>query len=670
MLPWAMSLATLNPSRSPEATARTQKLCAPHQERGRLLPEVVAQLALELSAGPFDPNAQLPGRDGGTVPLLQWVVERLPVSDGDTVVPAQEKSAAAARAWPVDVAGFEKDLERLGPPSARPEVDARWLVALLLACGADPWSDRTSTVQWGPCLDIAMAEGEAGLVERWMGLPGAPSWAELGAGRYGPAFTFPVARGVRPSHWWGAATSAPAMGPVLDLLLAKRAACPPDFDPLKQSCEQALAPLLQHEPDLREQKDRASRIQAAWFVRLRMGNLDPTTFANMTIALAHHMGKTPLDPVASKQAKARLIRQAQAYQDLNQLEWGPRPAPFATQGRRPAAAWNERVELRMTTAQGGTWSELAIVWLRTIQALSSATPTLPAWRLTEWLEPAAAVGEKEKEKEKEGPPAGTLAEAIGFDWRPGIAIDGIALLALYGAPLRGHDRRANARVLGIEDLPSWVARTLPAAIAFTQTHLRDLKNDEKHILNKEQAFAHLWTQVIKTLPPAVCHNVLSRPEAGLGLIQAFHAGFEGMGSRGAVLTPASSDDPIDTTQRWQDPLATLAKRLWRQAVSPQAWAAERPSSPAWQPVWLELRLLEGNANAVLECLRSAEALSPPETARIELWLAQRRKESEAMALHVRSPRLAELAHVAKALNEHRLRHAWQTAPPLARSSRL
>src|SRR5690606_18676013 len=100
--------------------------------------------------------------------------------------------------------------------------------------------------------------------------------------------------------------------------------------------------------------------------------------------------------------------------------------------------------------------------------------------------PGQATGTWESEDFSQCP--GQLAAAVGFDWRPGLPIDGIVALVLLGqgtvsisgawsASSRGalesgpevEDRLAEAaRALGVDDVRAWASEHAKSAIAFTR----------------------------------------------------------------------------------------------------------------------------------------------------------------------------------------------------------
>ena len=135
--------------------------------------------------------------------------------------------------------------------------------------------------------------------------------------------------------------------------------------------------------------------------------------------------------------------------------------------------------------------------------------------------------------------AGVLQNALGFDWRPGIAIDGVVVLALFGQRQSGVYRPGGRNLdqdgelevqASIEKFAAftavgapvaWGQRHLGSAVAFTQEVLKTVKNNEARAQIIDAWFTAL------TREPSLAKELNDQQKLALvdSLSQAFSAHF-------------------------------------------------------------------------------------------------------------------------------------------------
>lgn len=565
---------------------------------------------------PFDPTAREPIHPDDPRPwsALEAVIDLLPETD----------PADPVRAWPTRLEDF----------AHQPKAGPAWLAALLLAAGADPWQDRTAERPLGSCLETALARGDASLVLRLMSVPGAPSWAQVAQA--------PVASrsaSSKASNGWGVCASRLSLLPIVEILLEQRVPLPEGAPhPLEHAVPPAIEAFARHGA-LPQNPAQGRRILNVWASRLKARQIDAATYTQWEPAL---LGQEPVPARATQNRKDEI----QARQDLEAVVWGGGNPRFGLRGppQRAASHWVERIAVEglPKSYANGTWSRLSIVWMRYLQAHPRKSPYLAAWSAHEWVEP---------DPTGEPPAAGALSGALGFAWRPGVSINGLAVLMLWGtANDNTQEMRVNRSLLGIADPARWLSENLGHAVGFTQGVLEKAPSAALHALTK------VWAQVVDNAGRAVTDPLRTTPALASALLGSLHRGFE-MGAAKSLSTTAYPNGQAQLN--WESPLVDVVTAVFPRDHPVRGLAC--PTDSAWRSVWLEVRLLEGNAAAVEKALAGTQAWPSEDLRRIERWVAHYGR------LHTKSappPAQAQaLVQVKTALSEHRLRQAWAQPQP-------
>ena len=184
----------------------------------------------------------------------------------------------------------------------------------------------------------------------------------------------------------------------------------------------------------------------------------------------------------------------------------------------------ERVNLR------GQWSGLAAAAVSRILLRPINDYGACGWS------PFAMVGSQATNNLPESPVPGCLRDAVGFEWRPGIAIDGPVALALFGQCQAGVTRgpglkldansekrvgfsiAAFATMTDVGDVLEWGQRHAGAAAAFTQEMLRVSKNKDVR-----ERLISVWATALARKP--TLGDELT-PQERLGLLGALSQDFE------------------------------------------------------------------------------------------------------------------------------------------------
>lgn len=597
-----------------------------------------ARGALALMAHwPFDPNATLARRGGreSFEPVLTQVLQRLP---------RLERSGPRAddRAWPGQVGLFGAALlqKRTAPDGTafHDQVDGEWLAAVLLAAGADPWHGRSAEQPLGKNLTTALARGYGSLARRMMEIPGGPSWDQVANADCSNENVDGVS-GFVPKTWWTASAASPRLVAVFEQLLHHRVPWPEEGPhPLEQASPQAVALCFQH-GRLPDQPALVRRLRTAWSARLRAGQLPAKDYTRMEAALT----APALSAAQGLATDLQREREAEAQQALNKYEWGSRSSlSYQEYTCREAARWCERVTVKGTSATHGTWNPLAITWMQALRRLCAGDKALTKWDLQTSLTDAGPHPEN----------AAPLAAALGFDWRPGVPIDGLAWLAIHGTGTHGQELSLkNAQLLGVDEAsdPGWVERHAVSAVAFTEA-----------VLDRASALAHknmttVW--IASTSTPQARHALGADPALLTRLVRALHRNF-------SLSADHTSQIVNLVDQLVQPPGAGRAKALHELWL----WQSQEPAATSpWRALWLELHLLRGEAAQALRFVQSRR-LTQDEAQRVTARLTAWEKELAKQNGWVDSQTRPTMDALAKALRQQNMERALPPAAPKASRS--
>lgn len=377
----------------------------------------------------FDPNSLVQTRLGPAKvsSLLSFLLSKVP-----------NDSCKVKVQWPDTLDDFQ---EMTFPEGVFPH-PAEWLGAMLLSKGADPWAKGEVVVgtsrhagqvaKWGyPSVTApifqALRCGMLGLADKMIQMPGAPSIERLA---HDPTewMTLPVRDSAAVNEsWLHRVASEEIFIPVLEWFLDKGITPRKEsrFHPLEQAHPKALV-IFKEKGLLPSDKATQRRLASAWRARAKSQELSANDLTKM-VAVLEGRAVNPEEKTASE----FMIL-------LTKNAWGSTPSECHRYAYNTGAKkLVQRAEVT-TGALSGTWSRLAALMvnrLRQSRMTVNRSSGIPRYELEGML------GEEDAKK-----PGPLLANAIGFDWRPGIAIDGLVSLALLGNASRGKPGRGAKRV--------------------------------------------------------------------------------------------------------------------------------------------------------------------------------------------------------------------------------
>lgn len=341
-------------------------------------------------------------------------------------------------AWPLELEGFDEALLRREKGG---RLDNEWAAAVLTAAGCNPWDSlRQEPDRLPEEVRLAMEKGYAGLVMRFLACPGA--WT--------------IDRLMGRRETMTKLLNQPHAAPVLKALLENggqlkhpeelASACPPAILAVAQTGQVHLPEAL------------GAAVRAHWKTR---NDLTPQAIGSLTQAL---WPERQDEAVALEIGKWLGVGWAQGNGVTPALRLNP-----------DEAVWVQRARQKAGPA-AGAWSVLAAaVWAQTKQTANRGAP----W----W-------GIVTKDAH------GSLADGLGFDWQPGVAIDGVVALGLMSqggeasaAQPQNQERiQSFARAAGLGDPNAWAARHAGAAARFT-AHVLKRAPSGRGVLARAWAFA-------------------------------------------------------------------------------------------------------------------------------------------------------------------------------------
>lgn len=410
------------------------------------------------------------------------------------------RAAAERRQWPLDPTQFGPHLLA---DSTRPGhelgVDNEWVAASLAAAGCNPWTDSPEVApsQLPPAIEMALTCGFGGLLERFLDCPGAWSAQQIADSS--------IARiNLSPLPVWQSITFGSGNTSCLSVLLERGARLTDAHQAvgvLNNASAGAVAALAAF--DLIELSAAASKkITVAWKERHARRDLSAQQVEDMSVAIWGAASET-------------LSSTALNIGAWLSLEWGKTPtgsssSAYDFMGDTGAEQLLGRAQTK-TGSMAGQWSVLAAAVVSRIR--QSTEHGALGWSTGPMLY-------REYNKAGNGwcyadcsqpPYRGSLAEAIGFEWRPGISIDGPIALSLFGQrwnsrlsmgpsthdlqePEVQKDILAFGNAAGIPDVVAWARTHAPSAAAFTIQSLRS------PMVNATRCFLHTWETALVRQP--------------------------------------------------------------------------------------------------------------------------------------------------------------------------
>lgn len=483
------------PSLAPASHLAVEAIAAAFRANGLpVLPFTVAGLVALLDRFPVDPNARFPLKPGqeGTVSLLGAVLrmaERSPTAPSHTD-------------WPLAPEGLALPLAHR--PAALDSLDLEWLAALLLALGADPWADVTPDDPLGDVLPRALALRWSGLAARaWAHEAGRPSLATLQEAR--PAGARKSLRG-----WLDWASEAEGGADVVRWLLAVGVRPAEGPHSLAWASGPLVVDVYRDAGALPAAAGEERKVTQAWDSRLKRGEITPETAVALKTALEEAgQGGVGSDPADLKaQADIAAAMALGSWSDTGVIRPGQRTmaelcqvGPLEKGPHR--GRWSLLVALLFQDIRNNWSHAIGALRLGSVLDLPKA-PIAVSWSRY----PEQALDFRGQE--------GVLAGALGFEWRPGISINGPLALVLRGyqgshSNHAAHEFQGLLAMLGIQDFDAWWrahaldAAAFTRAIAQTQQHARD-------------RLARVWMMILEQHPDCLkgCDGAIPL------LIQALH----------------------------------------------------------------------------------------------------------------------------------------------------
>ena len=430
------------------------------------------------------------------------------------------------RSWPETIDGFGAQLlEGPGFVSHRPlQIDNEWVAAALTAVGCSAWDDAplhaASALPYA--VQGAAQMGMAGLLERFLKTPGAWSAQRVADAPF-------VTRSGEQSLGWVALASKKEANLSLEVLVRNGARLTQEkaiVATLVGAYPQAVAALAPTLPALSEAAQR--KVQEAWKERVVSRALEAQDAQSMSQVLWG--------------AKAPEVLSAASTTIGQYFSEGWGSTPNGSKSQAYDFATNQGAEKLIAQARvkagpmAGQWSVLAAAAFSRVRQGDSFGAL--GWNASAML---SQVFHQEERKyilasPNKAPYKGSLAPALGFDWRPGIRIDGLVVLALMGQRGEGLVRYAGQKndmedgvqdhirgfqaAAGIGNLERWVEENLPAAARATQAMVKG------NASSAGVRLLHAWFTLINRTEAFEPWQALSEEER-FGVIYGVTAKFQG-----------------------------------------------------------------------------------------------------------------------------------------------
>ena len=439
---------------------------------------------------PFDPKEKVSWVSGyhnnaivETTPLIEAVL-RLACANQEP--PTQS--------WPQEIGGFGPQLETIDRNGEPNEIGTEWVAAALVAVGCNPWEDKTQGLP--EAVRLALNMGMGGLVERFLECDGAMKPQQL-LDLVIDDQELMTSTIVNPKNAW-----------IVERLVERGAKI--------SSEEHVLSVLSTGKPNIVEILGKAGlpkttestkkKIRSAWTARVKQNDLSAQQVGDM---LAQTFGSEGDEMTAAALDIQRFLG----------VEWGKPPNSstaqaygFTIKDANETSA-SERAVVR-AGAMGGEWSVFAAAVASRIRIATGGGAA--GWSTHRMLR--QSFNEQTKTWEladvSQAPFKGCLKSAMGFDWKPGILIDGVVALGLLGqcgenlsqsmfASRRNQDKideevekdiERFGLAAGIEDPRAWAEAHAQDAAAFT---CRVLKANHS---NQTKALLSTWGVALGRCP--------------------------------------------------------------------------------------------------------------------------------------------------------------------------
>lgn len=362
---------------------------------------------------PFNPEERVVVSENEHIPLLEAVLR---LGNINRMVPVH-------RPWPTKPELFNPSLAITLKSGERYSVDNEWVAAALTAAGCNPWQDHTGKDGIPPSVKLAIEYGYAGLVERFLSLPGAYSAQEI-------AESVNDYKGERRSAIEYVASKNNGISLLKVFLEAGARLKQEELAVQVYSKATASAIGLLSKVDHVELSAAGKRkVKSTWQTRIVENSLSSSDLPNMELNLWNESSEN-LSTAALEIAKTLSVG------------WGSKAnGSYSEAYHFMANTGKEKLLGRGILKSGplaGEWSLLSAAVVSRIK--QGQSHGCLSWSISVMIENKFNSLSRSWVTADISKPdmAGSLSNAIGFDWRPGISINGPVMLGLLGQS-NGHD---------------------------------------------------------------------------------------------------------------------------------------------------------------------------------------------------------------------------------------
>lgn len=409
---------------------------------------------------PFDPNERVDNNRSQAAPisLLEIVLSLTNVYKNSGTLVAVD--------WPANINEFSAHLL-----NDNRVIDTEWVAAALTVAGANPWNELDEAPDTLPrAVVLAAKYGLGGLLRRFLECPGA--WdAQKIADFVVPSTTHSGSSELM----WSILCTNPHATSSLKVLL-EAGARPPGkaatMAAISDGHPEAVEVLSKFDLTPLSENDKV-KVNTQWKDRCKRQLITPADLEKMTKAM---WGSEHSLALSSEDIEITRFLSTAWKASAN----GSSAFAYDFFTNKGAAALNSRGVFK--GAVSGQWSLLAAAAFSRIKQ-TDYTGSL-GWSVPRMLfqefDPQESVWDG---PDCSKPPfLNSLAPAIGFDWRPGVSIDGIVALSLFGQrnvdDSQTHKKSLESDIInfglatGVSDPRAWAKASMPAAVEFTVVALK------------------------------------------------------------------------------------------------------------------------------------------------------------------------------------------------------
>lgn len=437
----------------------------------------------------FDPNARLSYTAWVNRKEKQFNVSLL---EAILLLGTHARPVCTDRTWPLTLEGLATLESTSNVLSQKDGLSVEFLAATLIALGADPWAEVSSEDPLGRVLPLALMNHMGGLAERiWQCEKGRPPVEALSTAT-------PWGENKKSIVGWLEWVTAETHGSSTAAWLLGKGVVPnPKAHPLTLAQTGDMVATYTKNGIALDEKLQ-NKLIVAWQGHVNRQTLSESGFVSLKQAL-NNLSDTPSSSSLTAEEEHAIAAITKEY---GEVAWNKSDSPqwgSWLRGEEHKRADADGLDKRIVISLGvlkGQWNPF-VSWL--FRHLRSSKDS--QWTL-EWL----------FQKPVSPRPKGWLANTIGFDWRPGISINGMMAFSLAQAqPRNAKDHHTKnfediLHALAIDDFKSWLEEQHDAMVAFSQAFSRGDNAKEKWCENWQTVFdcnLHLrqtWSDFFLSLP--------------------------------------------------------------------------------------------------------------------------------------------------------------------------